>query len=72
VRYFFIFIFRTLFLSHFLFVILFLIFFIFILFLTAINLLMFGCLDDVVCMFNMLKLLMMYEPYVCVKDVVHQ
>jgi hypothetical protein len=28
---------------------------------------MFGCLDDVVCMFNMLKLLMMYEPCVCVR-----
>ena len=25
---------------------------------------MFGCLDDVVCMFNMLNLLMMYEPCV--------
>jgi hypothetical protein len=32
---------------------------------------MFGCLDDVVLMFNMLNLLMMYEPCVCVKGFVH-
>jgi hypothetical protein len=32
---------------------------------------MFGCLDDVVCMFNMLNLLMMCEPCVCVKGFVH-
>jgi hypothetical protein len=32
---------------------------------------LFGCLDDVVCMFNMLNLLMMYEPYVYVKGFVH-
>ena len=28
---------------------------------------MFGGLDDVVCIFKLLKLLMIYEPYVCVK-----
>jgi hypothetical protein len=28
---------------------------------------MFGCLDDVVCRFNLLNLHMMYEPCVCMK-----
>ena len=28
---------------------------------------MFGCLDDVVCVFTLLDLLMMYEPCVCGK-----
>jgi hypothetical protein len=32
---------------------------------------MFGCLDDVVLMFNMLNLLMRCESCVCVKDFVH-
>jgi hypothetical protein len=33
---------------------------------------MFECLDDVVRMFNMLNLLMVYEPCVCVKCFVYQ
>jgi hypothetical protein len=31
---------------------------------------MFGCLDDVVCGSKLLKLLMMYEPYIFVKGFV--
>jgi hypothetical protein len=38
---------------------------------STLNEMMFGCLDDVVRMFNMLNLLMMYEPCVCVKGFVH-
>ena len=33
---------------------------------------MFGCLHDVVCMFNLLNFLMMYKPCVCVKGFVCQ
>ena len=39
---------------------------------SAINWMMFGGLDDVVCMPKIVKLLLMYEPYVCVKGIVCQ
>ena len=39
---------------------------------SAMNWMMFGDLDDVVYMFKIVKLLLMYEPYVCVKGFVCQ
>ena len=33
---------------------------------------MFGCLYNVVCIFNLLNMLMMYEPCVCVKGFICQ